>query len=283
MSTYNYALSQVFSPALLKRINDPSLEATMRSLLQRCSLYEDEESWNLTKALDITYTYLKRNYRCEYVYKNEIANQILLKLHKNNSATLLKEIASDNCIADIVIINGTTTAYEVKTELDTFNRLPSQLESYQMIYDHLFVVTYPSAITTLSKSLSNKIGLIALEKNGKLKTVREAKLLTDKFNPGKAVLTLRQSELVQAYQNLDGALPQMGTAFVHRFCCNWFMTLELDVARDLFRQCLKSRKPTNLQFDLVRRCHPSLKMMFLGRELSNKACNLVMARLGLLE
>ena len=280
-SQFNFALSQVFSPSLLKRIEDPAHEENLRLLLQHCSLYPVHEKWDFVKGLELTYDYLKQNYRCEYVYMNEIANQLLLKFHSDNSATLLKELPSECSIADIVIVNAKTVAYEIKTELDSFDRLTGQLESYQMLYDNVYVVTYPNAVAALAAKVIDGIGIIVLQEDGVLNTIRTAVSCTDKFEPSKAILTLRQKELVEAYEKYQGKFPPMGTALIYNFCYEWFMKLKKDDARIIFAAALKSRKPTKHQFELISNCSPSLKMLFLGRDLSKKNCTLIKNRMGI--
>lgn len=278
---YNYALSQVFSPSLLNKIDDPVYETNIRSLLQNCNLYPAGENWNFIDGLEITYNYLKKNYRCEYVYKNEIANQLLLKYHSDNSATLLKEVASNTSIADIVIINGNTVAYEIKTELDSFERLPGQIESYRILYDYLYIVTHPAAVKSLRTRIDKGVGIIVFSADGTLKTIRKAGSNTRFFNPDKAVFTLRQAELVTAYEKYVGKLPPMGTALISKFCHNWFLSLDKVDALIVFRESLKSRKPSNQQFQLISNCNHSLRMLFLGRELTKKYCSSAMDRLGI--
>jgi hypothetical protein len=280
---FNHALSQVFSPALLNKINDYHHEEKIRTLLYSCELYSKDEEWDLVKGLNVAYDYLKKNYRCEYVYKNEVANQILLKYHNDNSATLLKEVASDTSIADIVIINGKTVAYEIKTELDSFDRLEGQVESYKLLYDSVYIVTHPKAVEGLVTSVDQTVGIIVLQQDGKLKTVREASDVSSEFHPVKAGQTLRQSELVNAYEKYVGKLPKMGTALIHSFCYQWFIELELSDSHLIFAEALKSRKPTSYQLELVKKCSPSLKMLFLGRVLSKKYCSSAYERLGIFD
>jgi hypothetical protein len=271
-TAYCYALSQLFSPSLLNKIHSPSGEKDIKGLINDCRLFPENESWNLISGLEKTYNYLKDHYRCEYVYKNEIANQLLLKFHSDNSATLLKEVNSNSCIADIVIINGKTVAYEIKTELDSFNRLANQIEKYQSLYDLLYVVTHSKAVKTLRERLDKNIGILVLDNNGIIKEEREASDNYNIFDPSKAVFTLRQSELVKAYERYISKLPKMGTALIYTFCYDWFLNLDREDAHAIFAECLKSRKPATYQFELIKKCSPALRMLFLGRDFSKKYC-----------
>jgi hypothetical protein len=279
---YHYAMSQVFSAALLKRLDDEAHEEGIRSLLIHSGLYPESEQWSLSRALTLLYTYLQGNYRCEYVYKNEIANQLLLRYHSDNSATLLKEVSSDQSIADIVIINGHTVAYEIKTELDNFDRLSGQLTSYQSLYDYLYVVTHREAVGTIQQKVPDNVGIIILDEQAQLVTVRKAKPMVTRFNPAKAVLTIRQVELVAAYEKWVGPFPKMGTALIYTYCHNWYMSLDSEDARIVFAQALKSRRPSTCQFSLIKDCDSSIRMLLMGRDLTKKHCVAVREKLGIL-
>lgn len=280
--SYNFAISQVFSPALLKGINNINHHNNIRELLIDSGVYPKRTKWNFLKGLEIAYSYLKENYRCEYVYKNEIANQLLLNFHSNNSATLLRELKSDNSIADIVIINGRTSAYEIKTELDNLERLPHQIQSYSSLYDLVYIVSYSGLVNKLKDALEGTAGIIAMDSNGILKKIKPSPNYTHIFSPEKAGLTLRQSELVKAYKEIEGKIPSMGTAQIHLYCYDWFTQLDPLKARKIFMAALKSRKPLPYQFQLIKDCIPPLKMLFLGKSLTKKDCDSIKNRLNLL-
>lgn len=271
-SRFNYAVSQIFSPALLNKLHTDSHLHSVRELLQTCNIYKNDCGWNYNEAIACAYEYLKKNYRCEYVYMNEIANQLLLEYHSDNSATLLKEVYSDSSIADIVIINGDTVAYEIKTELDNFERLNNQLSSYDLLYDYVNVVTHPQAVENVVKRTKEAIGIIVLDENGLLKTVRKAAKNNNTFSPSKAILTMRQAELVYAYEKYVGIFPKMGTAEIFMFCYNWYIELDNLMAHSIFKEALKSRKLSPHQFELVKKVDSSLKMIFLGKPLTKKFC-----------
>jgi hypothetical protein len=279
--SYNYALSQVFGASLLKKLDDKHYPAKLQALFRSSGLCAEEDEWPLPKSLNVLYDYLSKHYRCEYVYKNEIANQLLLERHSDNSATLLRELASDSSIADIVIVNGNTSAYEIKTELDNFDRLANQLESYQTIYDCLYVVTHERALNTLRQRLNPSVGLIVLDDETRLHEARKAESCTHLFDPAKAVLTLRQTELVRELEPHFGKLPAMGTASIYRYCREQYLNMSKSEARELFYRALKSRRPAAHQFQLILECEKSIKMLLLGRDLPKRLCHTVREHLGL--
>jgi hypothetical protein len=277
---FNLAISQLFSASLLKRLEDEQHECKIRSLLIRSGLYTVEQPWCLAHALECAYDYLRGNYRCEYVYKNEIARQLLLRNHSDKSATLLREVASDKAIADIVIVNGKTVAYEIKTELDNFDRLTHQLESYRILYDQVYVVTHVNAIAALSKRIPDFVGIYILDDQAQLCRYRLAQCLSNQFEPTKASVIMRQAELVEAYENCVGKLPLLGSAAIFGFCRAWFEALPQTKARELFYYALKSRYPAQHQHDSLLTSIESIKMLLLGRDLTKRLCTTVSERLG---
>ena len=278
---YNYALSQVFNAGLLQRITNPAFEDDLRSLLLSSGVFSKRKSWDFSEALKATYDYLKKHYRCEYVYKNEIANQLLLKHHNDNSATLLREFGLVQSIADIVIINGRTVAYEIKTELDNFDRLQGQLTDYTTIFDNVFVVTHAGALNSVKKRTESHIGIIILDSNGELITERSADSCEDMFSLDIAARTLRQSELVSAYKKYEGCLPDVGSAYIGRYCQDWFVNLDKSSAHFIFSESLKSRRPTATQFELVIKSPEELRILLIGKHVSKKHCEVLSNRFGI--
>jgi hypothetical protein len=69
---------------------------------------------------------LRTFYRNEYVYKTELANRVVFGRHSPRTTALHVELPVARSIVDIAIFNGTSTAYEVKTEFDSARRLQTQ-------------------------------------------------------------------------------------------------------------------------------------------------------------
>lgn len=270
---YHNALAQIFGPSLLKKITSQEYELQLKNLLKQSNLYDPLKPWSLLDGLSDTYNYLKKFYRCEYIYKNEIANQLLLKYHNDNSATMLKEVNSHSCIADVIIINGSTVAYEIKTELDNFERLPNQVASFSKIYDQLNVVTHYKAIPSLEALLPKNVGIMYLDDKGIIKSYKPAESNVELFDPTVSSLTLRQSELMIAHNKYEGPMPKMGTALIHRYCINWYQKLDLTISRKIFAESLKARRPSDHQFETMMQCPPSLRSLMLGVNFSKKNCN----------
>lgn len=75
------------------------------------------------EVLSQMYQFMSQSYRNEYFYQNTLLMKLLLGKHSVRTTTALTQIPIGNSIADFVLINGKAVVYEIKTELDTFNRL----------------------------------------------------------------------------------------------------------------------------------------------------------------
>lgn len=58
------------------------------------------------------YKSIAKDYRCEYVYKNEIINNILLKQYGTESTVAINEFRVHNSIVDLALFNGESKAFE---------------------------------------------------------------------------------------------------------------------------------------------------------------------------
>ncbi|QLH47507.1 MAG: sce7726 family protein [Bacteroidota bacterium] len=83
---------------------------------------------------------MQKQYRCEYVYKNNIFLDII-KEHGLKDTLTLNEFRVGASKADLVMLNGMVRIFEIKTELDDFSKLSKQLNDYQKFADGVSIVT----------------------------------------------------------------------------------------------------------------------------------------------
>lgn len=79
---------------------------------------------------------------------------------------------------DIAVINGKIHGYEIKSKQDNLERLPSQIESYNSVFDTMTIVTYKSHLNKIKTIVPRWWGIKYIDdKNGNiiLKNVRKAK------------------------------------------------------------------------------------------------------------
>lgn len=183
---------------------------------------------------------LKVNYRNEYIYKNFIINKILLGKHTFNTTSVLNEFRINKSIADLVLINGTSRVYEIKTELDNEYRLSSQINDYKKVFKEIYVVTHHSLKDKYLTLLRDDIGLIVLTDNYTLKTVRKSEINED-FDNLSILKCLRKSEYTNIILNYFGYIPQVTDFRFYSTCKELFLKIPSYELHDLMMHELKKR------------------------------------------
>jgi len=91
---------------------------------------------------------------------------------------------------DIAVINGVIHGYEIKSEQDTLNRLPNQINYFNKSLEKISVVTNNSHLKQIRKQIPQWWGLLVIKNDGKNNTVTE--LRKAKNNPLLDSLSLLQ-------------------------------------------------------------------------------------------
>ncbi len=228
---------------------------------------------------DFFYNILCERYRCEYIYKNAIATNIFLSRHSFQHSYMTSEIRSAKSRADVAILNGTSTVYEIKSQFDSFDRLEGQLEDYKKVFDKIYVVTTEVKAAYLLDHIPMPVGIIALRNNGALRTVRECESNKENIDPSTAFDCMRQSEFCRAVSGILGPIPSVPNSQLYRTARNMFISLSPSVAHDLMVQQLKSRETRKPFTDLIDGAPVSLKHACLSLSKSDKIANKIAERL----
>lgn len=271
MEKINYrGLSVLYNRTFVRKIISNNYKNYLENILSRSNYLVKEVS--LIHVLDSLYSEFKKNYKCEYVYKNTIVNKILLGRHSLNTSTLISELNVGKSKADIVIFNGTSTVYEIKTELDSLNRLEAQLEDYLKCFDKIYVITTLENIKKLENKLSGKIGLIEYTKRGTLREHKKAE--SNKRNIDKESLfsLFRKNEMLNIIKKIGFEIPDVHPRYLREECEKIFLKLSNEEAHNIAIEEIKKRKIKNEQKEIIEMAPESLKFFFLAENLNKKQC-----------
>lgn len=98
------------------------------------------------------YSSMKLNYRCEYVFKNEIIAE-LRKHYARRRSLIVNEFGVGDSIVDLAFFN-------IKTGYDNPRRLRGQMNDYRRVFDKCFLVVEQSEVEDWS-SYDDGMGIIA--------------------------------------------------------------------------------------------------------------------------
>lgn len=187
------------------------------------------------------YKSLLSNYRNEYIYKNTIINKILLGKHSLNTTTILNEFKIGKSIADVVLLNGTSKVFEIKTELDSLYRIESQIADYWKAFKNIYIVTHISLAEKFSKEIDERVGIIALTENNTLRTMRESIGNMDNLDASVMIKCLRKEEYTHIIKDYFGEIPQATPVKYFSTCSELFRRIPADKLHDMMLVELKKR------------------------------------------
>lgn len=223
------------------------------------------------------YSTIAKEYRCEYVYKNELI-KYLISQYKTKETSAYNEFHVGNSVVDIALFNGESKAFEIKTEYDTPRRLDKQLDDYKRVFDKCYVVVpYEKADTYLS-SIDESFGLITLErKKGRiyLNTIHDAKL-NNNLDPELILSCLHIDEYVSIVTEWLGELPNVPQHQLFKECLSVFREIPEDTLRKQFVSKIKNRKRNTLT---IKKTPSMLRQMCLSMNLSSKDIETLVNRL----
>lgn len=194
------ALARLFSSAVVKELAGKGRSPTLARLVRESGIMATQPQIpELSLLFERAFYYLKQtDKRHEYVYKAAITQKVLLGKHSLDNASMLTELRVGRCKADVVILNGTATAYEVKSERDKLSRLSSQVEAYLKVFATVNVIAAENHVDAVLRTVSDSVGVMKLSKALQISTVREGRNEPSRTCPAAIfdTLTVREAMLV---------------------------------------------------------------------------------------
>ena len=220
---------------------------------------------SLATWYDFYYEILLDHYRSEYVYKNEIANQVYLKHHSLQDSLLISEMGCSQSKSDLALIDDrTSTVFEIKSEFDSFKRLKKQLTDYRKVFDRIYVVTTKEQASHLKVLVDPVIGIMYLNGDRQFETLQPALSNKAHTNPSDIFNCMHQAEFCEAINREFGYVPDAPSALLYRECIQLFTQLPPDRAHDLMIDCVRSRGKKQGYVELIEAAPRSLKHVCLG-------------------
>lgn len=243
------ALSRLFSASVLRefcRFGRSSLFARLVEQSQIPLRIPLESTVGAT--FDAAFGVLKKTgLRDEYVYRTALTEKILLGRHSLKSATMLTEVRAGTCKADVVVLNGTSTAYEIKSERDSLARLQNQLSNYRKVFATVNVVVSPLHLHDVLAEVPDDVGVISLSDRFTLQTVRTAQNLPERTSPAMIFELLRVDEALTLLKTLGINPPNVPNTRIRSELGKIFASLDSTVVHSgMVRTLRESRSQAGL-------------------------------------
>lgn len=211
------ALSRLFSASVFREMAAKGRSPTFARLIGQTGVLDSHFTGKTVgEAFDAAFTYLRRSgSRDEYVYRSALTHNILLGRHSLNTASMLTEFRAGACKADLVILNGTATAYEIKSERDSLARLENQIRHYQRVFAKTYVIAGEAHVADVLSVTPPDVGVLSLVRWDRISTVREARETTGSVCPVTVFESLRTVEACRILQALGMETPDVPNTLLH--------------------------------------------------------------------
>lgn len=245
-NTNSLLLNRIFTRSTLRQLLDEGENQAYTAAVRR--YISDSSRMTNEKCISEIYHILKSEYQNEYYYKNTLLNKLLLGIHSPRTTTALTEVPIGNSKADFILINGKAVVYEIKTDLDNFDRLDGQLSDYFKAFSRVVVVTSENNYEGIQKRLQDSpVGICILTARGTLSMRKEPQEYTEKLCKSTMFKILRKDEYEQIIRDSLGKLPTVSQFEYYRACKSKFESLSLDIAYNSFIRALKKRSKIEIE------------------------------------
>ncbi len=241
-------------------------DSEMLSFLCRANKLNRDDTF--MDCLHRFYHFMKQNYRCEYVFKNEIIAE-LRKHYAHRKSLVVNEFRVGNSIADLAFFNGESRAYEIKTGFDSPRRLEGQLNDYHRVFDKCYLVVEQSEVNDW-KEYDADMGIIAFchgPRGGiSMKEVRPAKVNAH-IDVDVLMTCLRAEEYETIAEQYAGA--QLSESKCKHFeeCKAVLKSMDNKLLHDAFLETIERRKSS---FKLLEHAPYELYQICLSMHLTGK-------------
>jgi hypothetical protein len=142
---------------------------------------------------------------------------------------------------DVAVVNGSLSGYEIKSDLDTLVRLPSQLAAYELCFDTMTIVVGQRHVKKCRETLPDCWGIweaVPTDNGIKFGCWREPQA-NAKITPDKVIQLLWKSELREALENANISAPAKASR--RELCTTLVATVSREQLFATVRRCIRAR------------------------------------------
>jgi hypothetical protein len=238
------SIARLISNAGFRRMTSDSGARTYGKQLKKLVVNGGEvlpEKCSLLQLMNLCYDHLQDDYRYEYVYKTKLLSDFILKNYSLDDTIILNEFRIGKSVADIVLVNGTNKVFEIKTELDSPERLKTQLSDYYKGFSEVYIVTHYTMANKYRACVDEHVGIIEFDSEYSLQTTREAVADYSKLDNRVMMKSLRKNEFLNIIKQIYGELPITTQVKLYNECLNLASRLESQEMQRYFLSEIKKR------------------------------------------
>jgi len=263
------AISRLFSSSVIRELarhgKSPLFSRLAKEILEQVS---SPSVRRVHHFFDAAFDVLKQeDCRHEYIYKAALTHKVLLGTHSLQTASMLHEFRVGDCKADVAILNGTATVYEIKSERDSLSRLEKQIETYKKFFAKVYVIAGDNHIDGIHSIVSNDVGILKLSSRYQISTLRSAKDEPGRTSPTVIFESIRIGEAKKILSLMDIPVPDVPNTEMYAALKEKFVKLNPRKVHSCMVPVLKSTRNLLPLRDLVDSLPNSLQSAALSAPL----------------
>lgn len=250
-------INRVFTRTVMNDLIKKGYSEIFDVVVQR--YIDDPEGKNHGELISEIYSHLGDSYRNEYYYMNTLLNKLLVGIHSVNTTTALSQIRIADHIADFVMINGEGQVYEIKSDLDNFERLNDQLYDYYKAFSKVSVLASDHERERVEKVLDKmgdmgkSVGIYILSEKDTIFSKnrgRPPKQYDENLDYKCIFALLRKKEYENVILQYYHELPKVPPVTFYKACLEMFRGIPILDAQNLaFKELKKRNKISKIVFD----------------------------------
>ncbi|WP_019959569.1 sce7726 family protein [Woodsholea maritima] len=247
------ATARLFSAKVLQELSRYGGSPLLARLLRESGLAEQLlPTETLEKCFQIAFRALRRKaHRHEYIYKSAITNKVLLGTHSLQTASMITEFRVGDCKADVVILNGTGTVYEIKSERDTLTRLERQIGAYMNVFATVNVIVGENHTDHVLDMTPPEIGVMELSSKHRISTIRTGENKPERTRADTIFESINLHEAQIILRNLLIDVPEVPNTRLYDACRELFIQIPGSVAHTQMVSTLKHTRKLTALSELV--------------------------------
>ncbi len=260
------AISRLFSSSVVHEMARKGRSPLFARLVSQSQVLRSMSlSERVYTVFEAAFSLLKREgYRHEYIYKAALTHKILLGKHSLQTASMIHEFRVGDCKADVAILNGTATVYEVKSERDSLTRLERQIAAYATVFAKVYVIAAESHIRAVANTVPDSVGILCLNSRHQISTLRDAADRPERTSPAAIFDSIRTEEARMILSSFGVSVPRVPNTELHAVLREAFVKLDPIQAHEGMVRVLKRTRNLLPLSALVDQLPPSLQTAALS-------------------
>ena len=235
-------LNKIFTIPFIDALSKPSCHPIFDIAVNQ--IKSTQSNLTYKDVFTLLYKELDEHYQNEYFYKNTLLNTMLIQNKESCFVSALTELPVANSKPDFMTVDKDDVgiAYEIKTDLDSLQRLETQIRDYYKVFSSIYVVTGEKHIEEVETMLRNtNVGIIELTANNTLIYKKIAACDISHLSHETLFKVLRKKEFESIVLKYFGELPHVSDFVYYRTCFGLLKQLDIVALQKEVMHCLGQR------------------------------------------